>query len=321
MNSPENDKWLDEALSDVIGSKERRKDFDQWKLQHPEAVEMLTSRRGEASASPRPLTAWRTVMRSSITKLAAAAVMIIVFFIAVSQFGSSTASVAWGKVARNVEATPGFTYRMRQTHNNKETGTHQFDWMVYVSAGRGIRMDSYVDPEHSTQTYGSLKEQAIISIIHSSKEYIRMPLSGDQLAELEELDIKKSIRDYLSAGYRKLGRKTIDGVEAEGIEIDDPSGARANFQVDSCVAQLWVAVDTGLPILIEADTVGKNGTLEIHTVQDNFQWVELDPGEFEVNIPEDYTQMEVEVEIDGNGRTSYKTTITGKYDSQRAAEK
>ena len=44
MSSPENDKWLDDALSDAVGSKEKRKDFEQWKLQHPEAVEMLTSR-------------------------------------------------------------------------------------------------------------------------------------------------------------------------------------------------------------------------------------------------------------------------------------
>jgi len=49
MKRPENDKWLDEALSEVIGSKKSRTDFEQWKQKHPEAVEMLTSRTSRAS--------------------------------------------------------------------------------------------------------------------------------------------------------------------------------------------------------------------------------------------------------------------------------
>lgn len=258
---------------------------------------------------------WRAIMRSPITRFAAVAVLVIAVLVGMSQLGSSTGSVAWGEVVRNVEASPGFIYRMKQIHNDKETGTKEFHWTAYGSAEYGIRMDGYLDPEHPIQTYGSLKERAIISIMHSSKTYARTPLSGDQLAELEELDLKKSIRKYLSAGYRKLGRRTIDGIEAEGIEIDDPSEVKANFPVDSCVQRLWVAVDTGLPILIEAKTVGKNGTLEIHTVQDNFQWLELDASKFEPNIPEDYTQMEVE--IDAEGRATFKTTE--KIDSQEAA--
>jgi len=49
MNHPENDKWLDEALSETIGSKKSRTDFEQWKQKYPEAVEMLTSRTSRAS--------------------------------------------------------------------------------------------------------------------------------------------------------------------------------------------------------------------------------------------------------------------------------
>lgn len=44
MNHPENDKWLDDALSEAIGSDKARTDFEAWKQKHPEAVEMLTSR-------------------------------------------------------------------------------------------------------------------------------------------------------------------------------------------------------------------------------------------------------------------------------------
>jgi CheY-like chemotaxis protein len=49
MNHPENDKWLDEALSETIGSEKSRTDFEEWKQRHPEAVEMLTSRTSRTS--------------------------------------------------------------------------------------------------------------------------------------------------------------------------------------------------------------------------------------------------------------------------------
>lgn len=240
-----------------------------------------------------PPNVWRTIMRNPITKLAVAAVIVIAVLIAMNPFGGSAASVAWGEVVRNVEASPGFIYRQRQIHNHKETETKEFYTMAYGSAKYGFRMDLHSDKEVTIQTYANLRDKAMISIMHQSKHYRRVPLSNEELAELEELDAKEAIRKFLSAGYRKLGRKNIDGVETEGVEITDPAAGGANFQVDSYVARLWVAVDTGLPILIESDTVGNNGTLEIHTVQDNFQWnVELDASEFEPNIPADYTLLE-----------------------------
>ncbi|MHC4147181.1 MAG: sigma-70 family RNA polymerase sigma factor [Planctomycetota bacterium] len=58
-------------------SKGTRTDFEQWKKQHPQAVEMLTSRAGRQEASPYPLKIRRTTMKSTITKLAAAAVITI----------------------------------------------------------------------------------------------------------------------------------------------------------------------------------------------------------------------------------------------------
>ena len=77
MKSPEDDEWLNEALTDIIGSEEARTDFEQWKKHCPEAVEMLTSRAGRQAASPSPLTTRRIIMRSPITKVASAAAVIL----------------------------------------------------------------------------------------------------------------------------------------------------------------------------------------------------------------------------------------------------
>lgn len=93
MKSPEDDKWLDEALTDIIGSEETRTDFKQWKKRHPQAVQMITSRAGRQTASPSPLTTRRIIMKSPITKLAAAVAIIAVvaFSIVVLDTGSSPA--------------------------------------------------------------------------------------------------------------------------------------------------------------------------------------------------------------------------------------
>ncbi|MCP4901198.1 MAG: hypothetical protein GY906_29865, partial [bacterium] len=186
----------------------------------------------------------------------------------------------------------------------------ELNMMAYGSAQYGFRQDGYSDEEVTIQIYAPLSDRAMTTVDHPNRTYYRRALADDELAELENMDPKEAVREFLSAEYTKLGRKTIEGIEAEGIEIDRPSESRVNSQV---VIQLWVAVDTGLPVLVEVDTVGKDGTLEVHSVQDNFQWnVELDASEFEPNIPEDYTQMELE--IDADGMASSKTTV--KYDSK-----
>lgn len=278
-----------------------------------ELIDELEKPKTIRSAGTKP-NMWRTIMKSPITKLAAAAVVVVAVLIGINQLGGSATSVVWGEVVRNIEASPGFVYRMKQTHNQQETGTIELNMMAYGSAQYGFRLDGYNDEEVTIQTYATLSDGAMTSVDHPNRTYYRTALADDALAEIENMEPKEAVREYLSAEYTKLGRRTIEGVEAEGIEIDrDPSEAKANFQVDSCVIQLWVAVDTGLPILVEVDTVGKNGTLEIHTVQDNFQWnVELDASEFEPDIPEDYTQMKVEIDADGGA--SFKTTV--KYDSK-----
>ena len=239
---------------------------------------------------------WRNIMQSRITKLAAAAVIVIAVLISVNQFGGSATGVVWGEVVQNIEASSGFIFQLKQVYH-RETGTMEMNSEVYGSAEYGIRMDSYTDPENRIQMYVNLEEGTLTSIVHSSKTYSRRPLTADQLAELEKMDPKEGIREMLSVGYRKLGRKTINGIEAEGVEITNPAGADIHsetpVEIDSYVAQLWVAVETGLPVFLESKTSINNGMQKSHTIQDEFQWnVELDAGEFEPNIPADYTLME-----------------------------
>ncbi|MFQ6035357.1 MAG: hypothetical protein ACE5NM_05850, partial [Sedimentisphaerales bacterium] len=63
MKRPENDNWLDEALTKAIGSEKSKTNFEEWKEDHPEAIEMLTSRADrQASVTVRPLSIRRQIM-------------------------------------------------------------------------------------------------------------------------------------------------------------------------------------------------------------------------------------------------------------------
>jgi hypothetical protein len=78
MKRAENDNWLDEVLAKAIGSEKSATDFEKWKQNHPEAVEMLTSRTHPAtSAAVRPSILRRIVMYRTMTKLVAAAIIVI----------------------------------------------------------------------------------------------------------------------------------------------------------------------------------------------------------------------------------------------------
>ena len=122
MKSPENDKWLDDALTETICSKKPGTGFDQWKKQHPDAVKMLASRTGKkASASTARFETGRTIMTSAITKLAAAAVIVVAVFIGIEQFDTNSPSVVWADVAERFESVPFFNITIYLRDPSNET--------------------------------------------------------------------------------------------------------------------------------------------------------------------------------------------------------
>jgi len=81
MKRPENNNWIDNALTEALGAKKAEPNFDKWKETHPQAVEMLTSRATELSSTPEHRRKARQIIKSKITKLAAAAVITVAVLI------------------------------------------------------------------------------------------------------------------------------------------------------------------------------------------------------------------------------------------------
>ncbi len=76
MNEQNNEKWLDELISQTINTTKPEFDAEQWKQKYPEEFQLLKSRAEQKPLSIQP-SLWMTVLHSRLAKLAAAAVIII----------------------------------------------------------------------------------------------------------------------------------------------------------------------------------------------------------------------------------------------------
>jgi len=231
-----------------------------------------------------------TIMRSRITKLAAAAVIIIAVLIGIHQFSGSIdgASVAWASVVKKVEQAKTVSFRLKTSM----TGMPDSEIMVYDSSEYGSRMDVYSDGKIVTRIYGPKGENVSIMIIPEAKRYTRMSFTEEQRQQMRERekDPREFVKLFLSVDHTELGRKTIDGIEVEGLEVDSPKVGGGMFE--SAIGRLWVDVKTDLPVRMEIEGVSAGGKIQTKMVMDEFKWdEELDAGEFEPNIPDDYTLM------------------------------
>ena len=234
---------------------------------------------------------WRIIMKSPITKLAAAAVIIIAIVVGIHQFGGSIdgASVAWAEVAEKVNQIQTYIHRTTQTCVGMEGFIES---MVYNSSEYGRKVDVYKNGETLMRTYVLPEEKVAIAIMPAGKKYQRTSLTEEQLQqELYDGDPREIVKQFMSMEYKKLGRDKIDYLEVEGIEVKNPKIMEGMFI--SATGRLWVDIKTDLPVRIEIEGVANRGLGQMEIVVDKLQWnVKLEASFFEPNIPADYTLVE-----------------------------
>jgi len=279
------------------------------KLKRQSTAEFLASSADGNKQSERtiPISIWRIIMKSRITKVAAAAVIVVAGLVCIHQFGGSIdgTTVAWAKVIETIENAHTFTSRERRivTCEWKELpllGTSEV--MKYYSSEYGVREDMHKDGQPLVHTYWLLKENERVGIAPMSKQYTRKSLTEAEERILHQMTPDGIANLIRSSNYVELGRKSIDGVDVEGLEIRGPDLVIAPVEVDDIVIRMWVNVETYLPIAVEAKAVSSDKHLtaltngkpvDIELLAGEFQWdVELDPKIFEPNIPDDYTMLE-----------------------------
>jgi ferric-dicitrate binding protein FerR (iron transport regulator) len=187
MERPENNKWLDNALTETIGSEKPRTDFEQWKQQHPDAVKMLTSRAGkEATASPARLKTRRIIMTSTITKLAAAAVIAIAAIAGIYQFNntdkSNTSStdtlVAGPQTVKLADGSEVTLAKGAQIRVNDAAGTRGFEHItgvIDVSVVKGLGEFIVTTPYGNVKALGTeFTLDMVDGVTADTKEHVQL---------------------------------------------------------------------------------------------------------------------------------------------------
>ena len=234
----------------------------------------------------------RTIMKSPITKLAAAAVIITSITLGLFEFigTGSTSGVVWAEVARKVQASRGIIFRSKDIAQDWRDDAHDYT-MNYFSSTHA-RLDSYKGDQIIQTIYDDCNTKTVSLVDHGHKSYVKMTV--EQMEQHSLNDPKSMVQRFLSHEHRELGPKTVEGVLCEGIETTDPAFDMSgpDYPTDSVMARIWVSVETGYPVWIEIEIVRNNGEIRIGGVRDQFQWdVELDESMFEPNIPTGYIDI------------------------------
>ena len=130
----------------------------------------------------------RIIMRSPITKLAIAAVIIIAVLAGIYVITGRTPAVtccAWAKIADKIEQFKTCVYRIHIQQSGGAIGQkgQQVEGKVYISSDYGYRMETSLSGIPMQQMYINPGEKAMIIVMPTQKKYMRMALTDETLAK------------------------------------------------------------------------------------------------------------------------------------------
>ena len=274
MNDESNDQRLGAALRQRLGSLCPQADFEQWRRQHPEAVQALVTGRRAAAAWPgsRPLrAAWR-MARGRIGRLATAAA---VLFAAAAVVWTLTvgdgASSAWAQARRRLESAKTLEYTMIQAFPDGETSIER----IYR---KGQRFERWESRSIKKGQQGEPKLRVVsVSDFHTNRGLFMDPSRKKAQLCYAGPTLGLTHRDQLFEGFdgvstELLGPRKIGGKEARGYRVTE-KGKEGN--------ELWVDMASGDPVLIRFSSSS--------VVFKDFAFGrKLDDSLFSLEIPEGY---------------------------------
>jgi len=232
------------------------------------------------------------IMKSPITKIAVAAVVIIACFIGLSLWRGTESGIALADVLARIEQVRAYSCKW----SVKITGegapgkpinyeVHATDLISEEHGRKSIREER--DPNGGEswfqEEYYLPQKKTKILIRPKQKKYSRTEFE-DMFEGLQEDPRTWMIKEILECKYESLGRSTVDGIEVEGFQRTE------RVKGDPVDWKIWVDVKTRLPVRWEEDNMG--GEMRTRIVMHDFQWdVLVNAAEFEPVIPDDYTRL------------------------------
>jgi hypothetical protein len=293
MKVPEKDNWLDDVLEKAIGSEKSQPDFGKWQKSYPKEVQMLTSRAKRNVSSHSPHKIRNKIMKSKITKLAAAAVIIIAVLVGINHFGESidVASVAWGQeIMAAIETIKGVSCREQIFTVTQDGSKHlSSTWDILYFSRDSYRRDIYDgDTLREIQWYVPDGNTMLQHSIRFDLESYFVVRHQGSFGVQDPIDRVRFYVQFLDSVEHLFGTKKIEDTNCVGFEI---KASEYGNNPEHWVDQIWFDVETKLPVVIEQHgrPVTDHPEMTFTTVQDEFNYNDKLPGDtFEPYVPDGY---------------------------------
>ncbi len=277
------------------------------------------------------LTIWRIMMKSKITQFAAAAAVMILVVAGLMYFQSTSngTGVVLADVMKKME--PIRTIQHRETWTITKVGEKKPmlkpNIYKYCSVDKGIVIHvCHPNGAMLLKIYFQKQEKKATILLLQSKQYAQFSLSEKVLQRLNELSPKGLISWFQEGQYKKLEQREIEGVTAEGFEVTDPPMLKEMMEISTImfpiresVMRVWVDVKTSMPVAAEGVILTNRGVLtgfqnlKIEAYSYDLQWnTEIDPDIFKLEIPDDYTPLELEPEENTEAKIKQAMGIESK---------
>ena len=278
MKRQEEYKNLDELISKAIGRDKTKFDFDKWKVNHKKEIQIYESQTAEKKVSR---SVWifeigRIIMKSRISKIAAALV-IIVSVVVVIHFLGSTESLALADVVQPILTARTVVFNVIMTEGEgvpitrvMNMGTQRVRSEILSADGKTVQMIVICD--YDTSRMLTLNPEQKFAAIIDIKDLLEKP---ENFVEIMR-NIITELQNDPDVSVESLGKKEIDGRTAKGFRATGPDGE----------LMIWADSQTSLPIRMEQKW------RQIHYEFTDFEFdVVLDESLFSMDIPEGYSTM------------------------------
>jgi hypothetical protein len=257
---------------------------------------------------------WRIIMESKITRYTAAAVIILAttFVLFGPSWAPGNGSVVLADVQKKVADVETMVIRGTKTFTHPgedgevfefEGFKGRFDLVKYLSKQQGFVEEGYdKDKLIYRMTFNRPKRQTLI-VMPPWKKYVTFPSTDKQVQLLENLTPEGIVNLLIGGDHKKLGRETLNGVEAEVFEFQNREPfkellPKTILDIQDYTGKIWIGIEEQMPLRIEGDLIMGKGLmtmfheLNLHEVNVLGEYnVELDEEIFDTKPPEGYTEL------------------------------
>lgn len=221
-------------------------------------------------------------MKSPVTKIAAASVIIIAVLIGLNYLDDSISitSVAYAEVVERLHNARTLTYTLQTTTPVEGVPTMRME-VAFREPGymRMTMPGGYVSVMDYVQEKG-------ITILPPRKQFIEIEMSNlpNDPAQ-QQFEAIEKLRTLPDRADEELGTKEIDGRVLQGYRVTE----------ENVINTVWIDPQTRELVIVEMEFVSAPSMSGIMT---DFQFdVDLDDSLFSLTPPDGYTRMEIQVDL------------------------